>query len=319
MIPKGVGVGRPADQATQIPRIDLSKVGKSKRLAKQNKNYLDLLSIVTRSRYGFVAEQARLKSEPAKNAATQILRQLDLIIHMVQLPYVILMMMEGYKSGWEQAFKVVLRGPKPNQGDRKKRFEKCAKSAMQQFFAIDVSGSLSRPWLFAVTLYIWTAFECLATDLWATSLNRATPLGHRILSSISGEDAEKSGLSRRHIEVGLAARYGFDLRRHLGTILKSKFDFRSCDGIQSAYKQAFGNCGKPPEWATLKELEQVRHLIVHRGGVVDSKFAKVTNLRVRPDRTLSLTLPQVGGYMMSVTLACADLLKIVDEWFTAQG
>jgi len=317
-------VGPTKGRAAGTPKIDLLKVGKSKRLAKLNKDYLDLLSIVEKSRHGFAVEQASLKSKPAKDAAEQLLRQLDLIFHMVQLPYVILMTMLGYATGFEDAFKLVLHRlvshrTTPNLEDRKRKYEKQAKSAMQHFFAIDVSGSLSRPWLFAVTVYIWTAFECLAGDLWAISLNHATTLGHRTLTSIVSEDTEDSSLSRRHIDVGLAARYGFDLRRSLGTILRPKFDFSSFEGVMVAYKKAFGTCGELENFSdVLKELEQLRHLIVHRGGVADSKFVKITKPKVRADKIVSLKLSQVGLYMMSVTLGCVALLKVVDEWFVSQ-
>jgi hypothetical protein len=238
---------------------------------------------------------------------------------MVELPYLSLITMHAYSEGrisvYERRLYGIQRGPE----ERKKLFEKISKDTMQHFFALDVSGELSRPWLFAVTVYIWTAFECLAGDLWASSLNHATALAHKILASIPNEDSEKSGLSRRHIEVGLAARYGFDLRRRLGTVLKAKFDFSSIDGIQAAYKQAFGTCGGLEGFHdVLMELEQVRHLIVHRGGVADAKFAKITKLKVKPEAKFSLKLSKVGLYMMSVTLGSVALLNIVDDWFAAQ-
>lgn len=310
--PQGADVlGPTKSQAVKRPKIDFSKIGRSKRLAKLNKDYLDLLSIVHRSRHGFAVEQARLKSKPAKDAAKQLLRQLDLVVQMVSLPHSILMMMEGFLTATTTAER--------NPEKLRKMFEEQFKSTMQHFFVLDVSGALSRPWLFAMTVYIWTAFECLAGDLWAISLNHATTLGHRILTSIPSEDAEKFGLSRRHIDVGLAARYGFDLRRSLGTILKSKFDFSSFAGVEAAYKQAFGACGELENYGdTLKELEQVRHLIVHRGGVADGKFVKATKLKARPDKTVSLKLSKVAHYMISVTLGCLALLKIVDEWFASQ-
>ncbi len=300
---------------------DFSKLGKSKRLAKQNKDYLELFSIVEKSRQGLIGEQARLKSKPGKESAKLLLRQLDLIFHIVSLPYLILITMEGYAKGYVKGqmsvFKEVFLGVKSNPEITENEFEKVAKETMQRFFALDVSGQLSRPWLFATTLYIWTAYECLAGDLWAASLNHATKLGHRVLNSLSGEDGEHTGLSRRHIDVGLAARHGFDLRKSLGSILKPKFNFSDFDGIQTAYQQAFGTCGALSDQyrKTLKELEEVRHLIVHRGGVADAKFVKVTKMKIKPNKTLSLQLPQVGLYMMSATMGCVSLLHVVDEWF----
>ena len=194
--------------AKKRPKIDLTRIDKSRRLAKQNKEYLDLLSVVEKARGGVEVMQARLKSKPARDAARQLLRQLELVLQMVLMPYQILMMAEGRLQGRWEAFEIVL-GKEHEADDKRKVFERHSKRAMKYFFALDTSGSLSRPWLSASTVYIWTAFECLAADLWENSLNHRTALAHRTLNSISGEDPEKSGLSRRQIDVRLAARHGF--------------------------------------------------------------------------------------------------------------
>lgn len=305
-------------QQQKTRAIDLSKVGKSRRLAKQNKDYLSLLSVVHKSRVGFEAEQATLKSKPAREAAKQLVRQLDLILNMVLLPYKILAMMEGYAAGYERGLLIAF-GREPDEKERLRTFKKMSKRTMQRFFALDVSGSLSRPWLFAITVYIWTAFECLAGDLWESAINHTTKLAHRTLNSLPTEYPEQPGISRRQIDVGLAARHGFDLRRCLGTVLKPKFDFTKFGGITAAYTQTFGTCGDLEKYCKLKELEQVRHLIVHRGGVADEKFLKLTKVKAKKNAPLPLPLSQIGEYMMTVTLGCLALLKVVDDYFTAES
>jgi len=122
----------------------------------------------------------------------------------------------------------------------------------------------------------WTALECLATDLWVTSLNEEpTTLAQTAISSL---DAQEPGeLTSRHIPVGLAARHGFDLRRCLGTVLKSKFDFTGVSGIQKAYKIFVPNdefIQKVLAQPELGELEATRHVIVHRAGRVDEVPAR---------------------------------------------
>lgn len=294
------------------------------RFGKQNTQYLDLLSILNKARLGLSAEQANLASQPAKSAIAQLLRQLDLIAGMVRFPHAILLAMEGQVEGSMSAFRALLevmarKNAASGKGvSKRKRFEKQAKTTMRKFFWLDKnqSGSLSRPWLFAVNAYIWTAFESFATDLWTGALNQATPLAHRALNCTSNDDKEQVGISRRHIEVGLAARYGFDLRRSLGTILKAKFDFTSFDGIESAYTQAFGNCGELGDWKdTMGRLEQIRHLILHRGGIVDDKFLKTTKIKARRNAFIAITIPQTAEHMMSMVMASISLLKIVEGWF----
>jgi hypothetical protein len=295
-----------SEQRRPFKPYDWSKFDKSRTLTKKNKQYLDLLSVVSKSRYGFEAEH--------------------LILHLVQLPFEILLTMESFAHGAERVLRQFAAGKIPvatygeavSAEESRKAFEKHFKTTMRHFFAIDSphSGALSRSWLFAVTLYIWTAFEYLAADLWVGSLNQSTTLAQRILASMSNEVIGTPGLSRRQIDVGLAARYGFDLRHSLGTILKPKFDFSNVDGIEAAYKGAFGGCGEIEQLRDdLRQLEQVRHLIVHRGGVMDDKFLKLSGLKGKKGANLTLTLPQVTDFMVTVALSGMSLLKIVDEAF----
>jgi hypothetical protein len=302
-------------------KLDFSTLNTSRYLAKKNKTYLDLQSVVNRARAGFVSEQSRLVSKPAKESAAQFLRQLDLIVNMVGMPHLLLVTMEGSIDGWRSAFEVVLGGvPKVVQEESRRRFEAQTRNAMRRFFSLDgyMSGALSRPWLFAITVYIWTAFESLASDLWANSLNLATTLAQKVLTTVSN-DTDGSGLSRRHIDVGLAAKYGFDLRGCLGSVLRSKFDFTSFDGIAAAYEHAFGPSQNLQDLAdSLKRLEQIRHLIVHRGGITDEKFLKYSKIKARPNSALRPTVEQVRDYMVTMTLGSVALLRSVDDWFTSK-
>jgi hypothetical protein len=117
----------------------------------------------------------------------------------------------------------------------------------------------------------------------------------------------------------LAAKYNFDLRGCLGSVLKSKFDFTSFDGIAEAYLKAFGECKELQELGKdLKRLEQVRHLIVHRGGLVDEKFVYLTKMKVRPDTVLFIRVEEVRDYMLATTLGSLALLRTVDNWFVSQ-
>ncbi len=132
------------------------------------------------------------------------------------------------------------------------------------------SSSLERPLgsiLKLSVVSLWTAAECLAKDAWEIALNELpVPLGQRAFSALS-ENSEPDGISKRHVEVGLLARHGFDLRGKLGTLLAEKFDFTSASGIQKAYKAAFGAEAEPLVHAItqhkLEEVEWVRNLISH--------------------------------------------------------
>lgn len=118
------------------------------------------------------------------------------------------------------------------------------------------------------------------------------------------------GLSGLHIPVGLAAKYQFDLRRRLGTLLKPKFDFTSVDGIAKAYQKAFGEFPALEDLSgELNELEHTRNLIVHRGGIVDEKFLRATNLKARQGKKLDIKISRVTRYVIAVTLGVVGLLQ----------
>lgn len=81
----------------------------------------------------------------------------------------------------------------------------------------------------------------------------------------------------------------------------------------------FANCGELGDWKdTMKKLEQTRHLILHRGGVVDEKFLKTTKIKARRNALISITIPQTGEHMISMVMASLSLLKVVEGWFASQ-
>lgn len=68
----------------------------------------------------------------------------------------------------------------------------------------------------------------------------------------------------------------------------------------------------------MRRLEQIRHLILHRGGIVDEKFLKTTKIKARRNAFIAITIPQTADHMMSMVMASVCLLKIVGGWFVSQ-
>jgi hypothetical protein len=162
----------------------------------------------------------------------------------------------------------------------------------------------------------WTALECLATDLWVTSLNEEpTTLAQTAISAV--ETQEPAELTSKHIPVGLAARYGFDLRHCLGTVLKSKFDFTGVSGIQKAYKVFVPNdefIQKVLAQPELGELEATRHVIVHRAGRVDEEYRRRTGSHLPIGQVLTFTLEQSENFSYVSAHAGTGLLAFVNDW-----
>lgn len=126
----------------------------------------------------------------------------------------------------------------------------------------------------------WTTFECLATDLWERALNLSpVSLASRAANAVDtadgGSKSNPVGLSARWISIDVLRKYGFDLRCHMGSVLKSKFTFSDLNDLRRAYAAAFGK-DKALEGIfdadELRLLVAVRNLLVHRAGIVDARF-----------------------------------------------
>lgn len=167
----------------------------------------------------------------------------------------------------------------------------------------------------------WTLIECAASDVWVAALNSRSDLGHRVWSSV--KDREKdSELSNKQISISEAARFGFDLRNCLGTILKRKFDFTSTSGIRDAYRILPG-C-EPQAFAVasvfLTFIEAYRNVVVHRAGRVDEQFlARTRRLHGLPfpqwkiDDEVECTLDLAVHCAEAAVLFAGHLLTAVDE------
>jgi len=168
----------------------------------------------------------------------------------------------------------------------------------------------------STTTFLWTSFECLVTDCWVAALNSGSiSFGHRALSALPVEETT-DGISGKQIEVNLLARYGFDIRNHLGTILSQKFKFSSLEGIRVAYISAFQDERSIDSMLSndiLKYLESCRHLIVHRSGMVDERFSnKNPEFRQEVGKPLFINGKQVSEFGAAVVEAGVRLLNYLD-------
>jgi hypothetical protein len=172
---------------------------------------------------------------------------------------------------------------------------------------------------FITTPLLWTAFETLARDAWITAID-AVPvsIAHRAFQSLGDNEAD-DGIRKKTVEVGLLAKYGFDLRGRLGTILQDKFHFSSIEGISKAYHAAFPNESAflaTLENDDLKSAEQVRHLITHKAGIIDDKYKKRTGSSQNVGEELVVTGSQVSRFGQAVVEVGISLLVFVDKFLT---
>jgi hypothetical protein len=181
---------------------------------------------------------------------------------------------------------------------------------------------------------LWTTCETLFADLWEAALN-AHP---HTLAELTGRKAKEKADSgnpldeptkqkrEKMLPLGWLQKYGYDLHASMGTILKEKFNFSKLDGdggIRDAYSAAFSIDGMKInallDDPSIRGLNLVRNLVVHRAGVCDEKYRKeasgLPNIpQVKPGEKLEL-----DGFMMTKLLPPAldcsmDLFVEVDTW-----
>jgi hypothetical protein len=117
----------------------------------------------------------------------------------------------------------------------------------------------------AITFGFWTAFECVAGDVWEVAVN------------VEPGGLWKTASEEKTLGVATLAKYGFDLRACLGTVLKSKFDFTGVSGIRKAYLKTFGDSPvveKALNDPNLSFLEACRNVVAHKAGIIDEMFLK---------------------------------------------
>jgi hypothetical protein len=170
----------------------------------------------------------------------------------------------------------------------------------------------------AAILLSWSAFENLSADLWVDCLNTYP---QALMSNIAHSDPSQP--DQKKIEIWQLQRYEYDLRGHMGTVLKDRYKFTDVDGIRKAYVDVFGPARKSEIDGVLRDpdlnfLEAARHNVAHRAGVTDSRF--LSRIKNYPSFTSNEgePLPLTGSFVSRLVSAAVEagcvLVKSVDGW-----
>ncbi len=125
----------------------------------------------------------------------------------------------------------------------------------------------------------WTIFEAYSKDLWIYCLNNFPKLFiNNILKEIGIKEIE--GINNKSINIGLLAKYNFNISENLGDLMALKYDFTCIDGIKKAYKELFNLDKCQLEIfidQNLNQFEITRNVFVHNAGVIDERYLKRSN------------------------------------------
>jgi hypothetical protein len=152
----------------------------------------------------------------------------------------------------------------------------------------------------------WSALEILARDLFETIVN-SDP--NRIKAILQDPVASKRLPAKFTLEE--LASFGFNISASLGSILSSRQDFSDLGTIRavllptldadSAVRTALAD-------RRLWVLCQRRHLIVHRRGVIDARYAEATGDTSPFGTRLSVTPEELESHIQAVGVAGAAML-----------
>lgn len=182
--------------------------------------------------------------------------------------------------------------------------------------------------LISMLLQGWTAFESFITDVWVTALNNHPErFAKKVAGSKAPDGPHKEKFQEKSVPLTSLERFGFDLTKSMGFLLKDKFDFDRLKNVEVAYASAFGDDAKElfdtdvTDCANVAALEMIRNLFAHRGGKLDQQFrigmkrCKASQYHYLKDfedgKRLLIDTPMVQDLLLSVCVVAERLLIFV--------
>lgn len=155
---------------------------------------------------------------------------------------------------------------------------------------------------------IWASFEVFAGDTITAVVNDDPTLAMPLLSS---PRLKKLFNGQQGITMEVLAAHGFNLSDKLGDVLFSTRRLDALSNIREVFAVLSGNCeniGRSLRDERLWLLNQRRHLIVHRRGVVDADYLAQTSDRVAVGSRLQVHSEDIESYLEVVRDAAVAVL-----------
>ncbi|MCJ7623892.1 MAG: hypothetical protein MUO76_10340, partial [Anaerolineaceae bacterium] len=114
----------------------------------------------------------------------------------------------------------------------------------------------------------------------------------------------------REIKVKRIIDMGLDLSENIGMLIVEKMTFQILDNVQREYKRLFGfEPLTEEELNKLKEIFAIRHVIVHKSGIVDHLFISETGLNYQVGNRLFFEREQI----MQMIEFIENIVKKIDS------
>lgn len=153
--------------------------------------------------------------------------------------------------------------------------------------------------------YVYTE-QALVSAVSATEVYFKDRLAHAILN-----DARLlNHFIEREIKVKRIIDMGLDLSENIGILIVEKMSFQILDNVQREYKRLFGfEPLTEEELNKLKEIFAIRHVIVHKSGIVDHLFISETGLNYQVGNRLFFEREQI----MQMIEFIENIVKKIDS------
>jgi hypothetical protein len=171
--------------------------------------------------------------------------------------------------------------------------------------------SASRELLDQGLVLAWSSLEVLASDLFCATINTSPHLAGRVLSDTS----VRKYLVPDKISFDLLAEFGFNLSSSMGTILTRDLNLSSVGKIKALASVLFNSeaVRVSLDSRILYLLNERRHLIVHRRGVVDAKYVRATGDGRAEGERFQVDKAELGEALAQVTRCGLDLLRAAEQ------
>lgn len=190
------------------------------------------------------------------------------------------------------------------------RFLKLHKQHQQSYFSL----------LYSSIVWIWTLFEITAAKLWEHILNTGFDnIGKDALSRFSkkGMTSVEDDIRGKYIKLDYLEKFNYNIRDNVGSILRHYFDFSCLAGITDAYSLAFPRSTtieKTLRSETLNILAESRHLIVHKAGIIDERYKRITGTSQKVGTKLEIDKRHTELYITLVVQVIRQILNSANQY-----
>ncbi|MCJ7691742.1 MAG: hypothetical protein MUO60_20895 [Clostridiaceae bacterium] len=144
-------------------------------------------------------------------------------------------------------------------------------------------------------ILLWSSFEVLSRDFFINYINRNA---NRINDLLEFLKAKK--IYNNIISLDTLVEHSYDISKNMGFILEQNIDFSYLSYIREIYKMLFplnttlvNNINNKLLW----KINQQRHLLVHKKGIVDKKYSESTDDKTPIGEEIIITPESVKQYL----------------------